>query len=409
MKQLVYILCLFVLLGCAKKHEKPLEDIVVRLISIPNVSEVGDVIELQFALKGNGIPTLLLESSLGPKLFLPHVSAGKATFLITEEHTRQSGLYHWQVIGNNKKIATGNFQLQPKRIPQQIESYFGPRSIRAGGADYSMLVVMPTDVYDNLLADSTQVTIVRQIDSKTITDASVLKDGFTWRILYSEEKAGRMLVAASVNGTASKELTSIIAPSNATNFDIEYQRIHEFADGNQVISFITSLITDRFGNVVSDGTLVNFIITNKKGIRLQTSSTTLSGVATGRLLHPDETDEWEVNAFVTGEAKSKPLSVVFKPAVTDFEVTFSNNNRQINIGPVAGFMKQLVPDGLLIQLMVYGDSGRLLETKTTNSRLGKGRFILDEGFFPTGIYVLKLQLAGLEKEFKRMLVANEVE
>jgi len=127
------------------------------------------------------------------------------------------------------------------------------------------------------------------------------------------------------------------------------------------------------------------------------------------MLHPDEADQWAIEAFVTGEAKSQSISVSFVSSVADFDVIFSEDNRQMNIGPVIGFMDTLVPDGLQIQLDLYADSGILLETKTTNTQFGKGQFILEEGFFPNGTYKLKIQLAGLEKEFNRNLSSNEVE
>lgn len=409
MNHLIYIWFLLMLVGCEKERPKTERPISATLLLAPDISEVGSAVEFQFTFEGNQAPMLFLENSFGPKLFKPNISGGKATFQIGEEHTKQSGLYHWQLITNTEPLSSGSFQLNPKNEAHKIETYFGPRSIRAGGIDYSMLAVMPTDVFDNPLSDGTQIEITKQLDDKTIVNSSALRNGFYCKLLYGEEKIGRMLVSAAVNGTASKELTSTISPSNATDFTIAYERVHEFADGNQVISFKTIPIMDRFGNAVSDGTLVNFVITNKRGIRLQTTGTTMAGVATGRLLHPEAADEWKVNAFVTGEAKSQSLSLSFKPTVTSFEVAFSSDNRQINIGPVVGFMEQLIPDGLQIQLMIYSDSGTLLETKTTNSKSGKGRFSLKEGFFPEGNYMLKVQLAGLEKKFKRTLGNNEME
>ena len=409
MKQLVHIWFFIALLGCENKSATRESDILATVISAPEVAEVGHTLELAFAFSGIELPSLLLENSYGPKIFRPEISEGEARFHISQTHTKQAGLYHWQLLTPSQPIASGSFQLRPKSAPDQIATYFGPRSIRAGGTDYSMLVVMPTDVYDNPLSDGTQIDIVRQLDNKIITEVSVLKDGLAWQLLYSGEKAGRMLVSATVAETASKELTSIISPSNATDFTITYERVHEFADGNQVISFRTSPIADRFDNPVNDGTLVSFVITTKEGIRLHTSGMTLAGVATGRLLHPEKAEEWAVNAFVTGEAKSESVSITFAPAVTDFKVVFSEDNRQIDIGPIESFMEQLVPDGLSVQLLIFNDVGALLETKTTTTRLGEAQFILEEGFFPQAPYALKMQLAGLEKEFKRTLGTNEGE
>lgn len=155
-----------------------------------------------------------------------------------------------------------------------------------------MLTVIPTDDYDNPLPDSTLVAISQQINSKTNVFQEKLNNGIAWRLMYGEEKSGRMLVTAALDGVPSKELTSIVSPSNSTDFKIGFERVHDFADGNQVIKFMTSPITDRFSNTVNDGTLVNFIVKNKKEELLKSTGTTLAGIATANMLHPNEEEEW---------------------------------------------------------------------------------------------------------------------
>ncbi len=398
-----------VLLGCQRSSKEIASSLTAKLVSINEVSEVGNQFELQFNLTGDGIPMLLLENSYGPKLFKPEITDNIAKFVIPEKHTYQSGRYDWKLLANLKLMVSGSFHLRPKGEAHTIETYFGPRSIRAGGKDYSMLVAIPTDIFDNPISDSTKVNIMQQMDNETILHQTILRDGFAWQLLYSGERTGRMLVGASTTGARSKELTSMISPSNATDFIIEFVRVHEFADGNQVIDFRTSVIQDEFGNTIGDGTFVNFIVQTKNSIKLQTSGNTLAGVATGRMLHPTEADQWQISAFVTGEAKSNTIVANFKPAVTDFEVHFSKNNRQISVGPILGFMQQLVPDGLKIELDIYSENDDLIATKTGYSRLGVVQFELENEFYPNGKYYLKLKLAGLMKEYQHTIRSNAVE
>lgn len=409
MKQLTYLLFLFVLLGCKKEIPKEEKQLTVKVLSIPQGSEVGKTLQFKFTVTRKQMPMLLLENSIGPKLFQAKRSDEVITFDISDTHTQQSGSYTWSLVAQGKNITSGEFMVLPKKESCIIETYLGPRAIGAGGKDYSMLVTIPTDTYDNPMVDGTVVHIMKQMDGIVQTTKSILQDGFAWKLLYSGENAGRMLVSAAENETSSKELTSIISPSNAIDFKISYRRVHEYADGNQVISFVTSPITDTYGNGVSDGTLVNFTILNKKGIRLQTAGTTLAGVATGRMLHPEEADEWIVKAFITGVAESEPIAVEFNPTVNNFKVDFAQQNRTIIVGPVVGFMNQLVPDGLPILLMIYQTDGTLLETKRINSASGIGAFILEEAFFPSGDYILKVRVAGLKKEYERNLGADEKE
>lgn len=169
------------------------------------------------------------------------------------------------------------------------------------------------------------------------------------------------------------------------------------------MQFETDVIKDRFGNVVADGTLVNFMVVDQNGGRLYTAASTLAGVATGKLLHPTEASEWLVTAYITGgESKSNDLPLSFVTAVRDFEVRFSGGNRKIEVGPpLQGFMDQLVPDGLLIDLKLYDSTGVLLDTKTTNSSKGRGgTFELFERFYANGSYKITIMAAGILKEYE---------
>ena len=172
---------------------------------------------------------------------------------------------------------------------------------------------------------------------------------------------------------------------------------------------MTSPITDRFGNTVNDGTLVNFIVKNKRGELLKSTGTTLAGIATANRLHPNEEEEWEVNAYITGEAKSNGLQLNFKSAIKDFEVKLSKNNRKIIVGPILGFMGQLVPEGLVIELKIYNINGDFIEAEQTHSRSGMGSFELEKGFYPRGDYQITVECAGVKKEMRLKLTQNEVE
>ena len=405
-----YILVMLASLGCREGEEVPNTNLKAEVVAISHPSSVGDGLEFQFHLQGNGNALLLLENSFGPLLFQPKIINDNAVFNIPPKFTEEAGEYHWKLVSNSKVLLSDKFYLGP-RIGNlsKIETYFGPRSIRAGGQDYSMLTIIPTDDYDNPLPDSTVVSISQLIDFKTNVFEVRLKDGLAYSLLYGEEKAGRMLVTAAVNGVPSKELTSIVSPSNSTDFKIGFERVHDFADGNQVVRFMTSPITDRFGNTVNDGTLVNFIVKNKRGELLKSMGTTLAGIASSNMLHPNEEEEWGVTAYITGEAKSNELQLNFKSAIKDFEVKWSKNNRKIIVGPILGFMGQLVPEGLVIELKIYDSNGKFIEDKQAHARSGMGSFELDKGFYLEGDYHITVECAGIKKEMRIKLAQNEME
>ena len=138
-----------------------------------------------------------------------------------------------------------------------------------------------------------------------------------------------MQISSQVNGTSSKEFTSNIYPSNATNFLISWDRNHEYADGNQLTEFSTSVIKDEFENIIADGTMVEFLIHTEENHLLKTYASTINGIAKAKMLHPDSPQTWNVKAYVPGVAESSTIELTYQPILEDFPVKFSAGNRKI--------------------------------------------------------------------------------
>jgi hypothetical protein len=339
-----------------------------------------------------------LNTAFGSTLLLPDSEEGRFTFTLPKPFAEKSGVCTWQLVQDGQRYASGKITILPHpKKNAQIESYLGPRSITAGGNDFSMLVTAPTDIYDNPLPDSTVVDVKKQFESKIEEVRTPLKNGIGWKNLYSSTTSGRLLIAASAGEATSKELTTMVHPAQATDFMIKYTRNHKFADGNQVIVFATDVIKDKFQNVVSDGTLVTFLVTDAKGMRLQTTGTTTNGLAKGKLLHPDVPTRWTVTGYITGAAKSNTIAVDFEAALDDFQVSYSDDGRTLNIARMQSFMGQLVPDGIPVSLEIRNKEGKLLKTLRTSSRLGHAQFKIPEDFYPNGDYGLKVKAAGIVK------------
>lgn len=208
-----------------------------------------------------------------------------------------------------------------------------------------------------------------------------------------------MLLATECLGINSEEYTLKITPAIATNFDIFAKRAHEYADGNQITTFTTSIIKDKNNNVVSDGTYVEFFITNSKGSVLKTSGMTIEGVATAQMLHPDYEETWTVKAHVAGISESNSISLSYTKVMDDFTVSFSKNNRNINVGPLRSFMNQRIPDGLQVTLRI-SQHGKTKEIYVKESRDGFVHFELNPNIFTNGIYGVEITAAGITKTKK---------
>ena len=189
-----------------------------------------------------------------------------------------------------------------------------------------------------------------------------------------------------------------IVPAIPTNFKINAHRIHNYADGNQITTFKTSVIKDRYNNIVSDGTLVTFFVTNKEGYKSKTSGASINGIATAKLLHPDHEDQWTIKAYVEGMANSNTIALKYQQAIKDFEISFSKDNRIITVGPLKSFMKQRIPDGLQVHLAIYRD-GVLKDEAMEHALNGFTTFQLNPDRFPKGIYKLVFAAAGISKTY----------
>ncbi len=289
--------------------------------------------------------------------------------------------------------------------PIKMETYLGPRSIYAGTTDYAMLVNVPTDNFDNPVKEGTPVQIKRQILTDNESYETTTKDLISWKRLFSVERSGRMLVTAGATGSNTKELTVDIFPSQATSFELYFKRNHEYADGNQIIIFETSVIKDIYGNTISDGTLVTFQITNNNGIKLKTEGTTLNGIAKAQMLHPEVEENWKVEAYVTGSAKSEAILIDFKPAIQNYDLTISEDGRTILVGPILSFMDQLNPDGISVEVKIADEKNQQLAVKRSTSVNGFTEFELSEEQFSAGAYQIEVTIAGITK--KQILQLHE--
>ncbi|WP_179333616.1 hypothetical protein [Winogradskyella costae] len=368
------------------------------LLTIKSESIAGESISLKFAFTGDSEVLLYGSNSYGSILLEPEVNDKELIFILPEVMSNKSGVFNWKLQTTSHPIS-GHITIQPKSEIKAIESYLGPPSIEAGGTDYTMLVVIPTDDLDNPLADSTSVTIKHQFLTNAYASDVSTEHGFAFKNINSETKKGRILISSECLDLNSKEFDVNVLPAIPTDFKIASERIHNYADGNQITTFKTSLIKDRYDNTVSDGTFVTFFITNKAGYKSKTSGTTINGIARAKLLHPDFEDQWNIKAYVEGMANSNTIVLNYKQAISDFEVAFSEDNRTVTLGPIQSFMSQRVPDGLTVKLSIFKD-GMLIHQLIKDTFNGMAEFYLDNDRYPKGVYDVELKTAGIVKSYK---------
>ena len=361
----------------------------------------GNEVKLQFTSNSiTVVPQLYMIHSYGKTLITGNYKNGKLTFKLPALYSKKTGTVSWFLIVDEKTVAHGLFEIIPSKNEQTlIENYLGPRSILAGGKEFTMMIAVPIDEFDNPVTETTPVLIKNQFLNSITIHAEKTKDFIAWKNIFSTRPSGKILVSTECKNIATKEIETEVYPNIASDFSISYARNHEFADGNQITILSTSVIRDQFDNIVSDGTLVAFIITNQNGMILKTFGTTIKGIATGHLLHPDHPDIYTIKAYITGIAESNSLSMTYRPIITKFNYEFSNHNRIITVGPLKSFMNQLVPDGIKVTLKIM-HGNKLITTLQEDTSNGISKFHLSANFYKEKNYHFEITTLGITQKTK---------
>ena len=369
----------------------------IQLVTTQTDYNVGKPIVLKFTASEGEKPLLYCSNSYGSTLVSAIAEGGMLQYIIPENIIKKIGVVNWTVLDKNKSAA-GKFNIIPKAEVATMETYIGPPSIEAGGTDYTMLVVIPTDSLDNPLPTNTKVNARFQFLASEENDDIFTNNLIAWRNINSKRESGRMLVSSESLGINSKEFTINVWAAIPTDFKISAKRPHNYADGNQVTTFNTSVIKDKQDNVVSDGTFVTFFITNDHGNILKTTGTTIEGVAHSKIIHPDFKDNWSIKAYVDGMAESDTITLSYQSVIEDFDVAFTNKNREILVGPLQSFMEQMIPDGLHVKLIIYKDN-TLIDTIIKTSFNGYVTFNLKPAVYQNDTYSFSVETAGINKTF----------
>jgi hypothetical protein len=372
----------------------------ISLLSTKNEFIAGDTIILEFTSKNKSSFQLYCTNSYGSSVISSKSLDHKITFEIPDFLSKKKGILSWMLINSKEKLS-GNIYILSKIQPKTMETYLGPPSIEAGGIDYAMLVIIPTDSLDNPIRNNSKVIVKHQFLKAEMQETIFTDKLITYKTFFSPLKSGRMIISSESFGLNSKESDVNIMPAIATNFKLFVRRNHDYADGNQITTFYTSVIKDRNNNIVSDGSYIEFFITNNNNNILKTSGSTINGIAKAKIVHPDFEENWKIKAFFIGISESNVLEIKYKKVIEDYNVAFLNKNRNIKIGPLKSFMNQIIPDGLSVKLSIYKNN-ILIKELFEESKKGYTDFYLDSNIFENNMYKIIVSTAGIKKEFKNL-------
>ncbi len=357
----------------------------------------GTTISLKFIGDTASAPDLLIHYSLGNTLVSAQSQGENINYEFPPFISNLAGRVNWKLVNTE---VSGSLNIIPNSQITKMETYVGPPSIIAGDTDYSMAVSIPLDRYDNAQQDGTAVSFNYNKELAIDNNAAIVKDLIAFDYITSTKKTGKILLAANSGEQFSKEFTVEVQAGLPVDFTLSRKRNHEYADGNQLATFSTSILRDVYGNTAGNGTLVTFYITTSSGAVLQTTGTTIKGIATGTMIHPEKEDRWSVNAAVAGMASSDTIQLEFKPVFESYEVALSQENRRIIVGPLKSFMGQIIPDGVTVSLKIEDKNGSTTYLKQTYQ--GVVQFELNPDLIVPGTYDYTITAGGITHILKNI-------
>ena len=396
----IIFFCILTFCGLVFGQQQEATETQISLLSKQQEFVAGNKIVLEFETKTTNF-SLYCTNSYG-SILVNHTPTDKGiAFALPTFFTQKRGIVYWKVFQNETTALEGSFHIKSIEKSESLEMYLGPPSIEAGGKDFTMLVAIPTDSLDNPLPKNTPVLINTQFLAKEDKTEVTTNNLIAYHNIYAPLQSGRMLLSTQHQEKNSVELDVNIVPAIPKNFQIFFTRNHNYADGNQITTFYTSVLKDSYNNVVSDGTFVYFYITTRENAVLKTFGQTVNGVAKAKMIHPDKAANWSVKAFIDGISESNSIEINYQQAIKDFKVVFTNENAKIKVGPFQSFMNQMIPDGLKVTLTV-SQKNNVVKVYYRETNKGFAHFILNKNFYPKGNYTVKIEAAGLVKTYKNI-------
>ncbi|WP_370174737.1 hypothetical protein [Leeuwenhoekiella palythoae] len=401
MKKAVLYIFVFIVFGFTIKPETARVP-QIQLVTTKGTFQAGESIQLKFETEASDLK-LLLVSNLGTMLVSPETEQAFKTFTVPEALSTSAGELNWVLINNAVELQKGSITIVADTSQiAAIETYLGPQRIAAGGIDYAQVTLIPTDRYDNVLPDHTELAFTTSFNSKTQTEKIEIQKSIAWKNIFSTKQTGRIFNAARIEEVSSKLQTIYVDANLAQDFNITVERVHHFADADQIAVLKTDVIKDRFGNTIPDGTLVNFLIKTDTGGILQATGNTLNGSATSQIKHPEQPQQWEIQAFITGIAASNIVPLSFSAALDTIPTKWNSTENILTVGPLNGKLNQIVPEGTRVKLLIKNENQTY--TLTQKTQTGTASFYLDPAVYQSGTFIFKVQVLGVTQTLEPITI-----
>jgi len=348
---------------------------------------------------------LLIKDSWG---LHPHpvvISAGSNTIKWPVPLSQKAGQVKVEYWTKSKRLATASFRLLPQKTMQPIpEVYTGPRFLIAGGVDEAMMVATPLDSLDNPLATGTEVQYKIRGRGGVQSTTGSMTGLFAHTVFQSDLQSGIMNAYISCQQSSSQEFDFFVKSGAPIDFTIIQSKVHGDADGQQLVSVVTDVITDSLQNIIVDGTTVRFGVTTSDGSFSQMTAPTINGVAYAEFPFPQKQQTWKMRALIPGFARSNVLEINFEPSLDEILAHYNPQKNTLDIGPLLTTFGNLAADGTRLKIVLQQHDQEIELSATT--RLGQAKIDLSTARVPSGTYDILLTAGGKELILKAINIES---
>jgi hypothetical protein len=293
--------------------------------------------------------------SLGESILKVKPESDSLVITVPDEISTLRGAVYISLMRGGHTTASTSFHIKPLQPFEQIASYGGPATIESSGIDWHLITTIPKDPYGNPVADGTEVDFsLLYPGGAMIQRKEKVESLLTGIRINSITKAGKIYIGAKSGTAHAVEREVLVTPTWPTNFELEVLEFFPIADQRQVVRLRTSIILDRFGNTIADGTIINFVKEEDKGRINNYVSFTVSGRAEVQIENPNYETIWEVYAFIDQSVKSETKKLYFQTGDIEIPIAYVKQKRSFRIGPITGLLNQFVPNGTNIEIEFKG-------------------------------------------------------
>ncbi len=358
---LLFVVALFALVldrGSQAQTSRPtVRQLVVKA---PISVAVGEdfVVEVSDIVRGDAVE-VWVDGGYGARRSSAMVKDGTALVEVEAARGPESGTVLIHAIGED---AVGNttVELVPGPAVDPLDLYLGPRTVLADGRDFSMIVAVPKDSFGNPVAAGTPVDYMVTRESGAQADASEPTEGLlSFHRIFSRTVATRTRVAATVGAASGPERSFLEVAGIPLSFDLSLLDEVPLADGHTLVRVRTSDLSDEFGNMLPDGTIVYLDAQGVTGVR-RMRSVTIEGQAEFVVEAPTEPGRATFVATASGIPSTR-LELDFPSAVAELPVEAvavqvdGREAVEVRVGRVVTTRASYVPDGTLARVVAGDD------------------------------------------------------